>query len=67
MAIGEPMVLVVCDRCYDEEYVELTPLAQRSWDMRNVIPALEHQGWEVRGKGESTICSECRKKRETVE
>ena len=58
MAMGEPIVIVECDSCKEKQEIELTPLAQRSWDMRNVFSKLHIMGWHIHG--DATICPDCR-------
>jgi len=54
---SDPFVRIECDRCGIYEYYDMTPLAQRSWDLRNLDRQLENDGWRI--SGDEHICHEC--------
>lgn len=59
MSISGAFVHVYCDKCNEEDEIELTALAQRgSYDTRNVPAALARKGFVDKGNG-SHWCAEC--------
>ena len=55
--IGDPVTPVECDSCHETEYFEMTALAQKSWDNRNLAAKLKRARWSV--VGDVTFCPEC--------
>lgn len=58
MARSDAYIRVMCDKCEYVEEVELTALARKGWDERNVKTALENHGWLCDDGQE--ICESCR-------
>lgn len=56
--VNNPTVTVTCDKCGDEEPLEMTALACASWDMRSVDNQLKRLGW-TGTTDTKTICPEC--------
>lgn len=56
--IGEPRICVDCDNCHTEDWFEMTALAARSWDDRNLAKAMKRLGWIVDGD-HTYCCEEC--------
>ena len=58
MSISDAYVMITCDRCGQEEPYELTALACKGWDARNLTDAfLSRRGWVV--KGDQHFCDTC--------
>jgi hypothetical protein len=55
--ISDAYVEVTCDGCNTVEIVQLTAIACRGWDERNVPAHLENIGWSI--EGDKTYCDEC--------
>ena len=58
MSKGDAYIRVECDTCHDFIDIELTFIAGREWDERNVDGELERQGWRDEGDNIHT-CSMC--------
>lgn len=56
--IGDPTITVYCDRCTHEESFDLTPLAGKSWDARNLPGEMRRAGWVKTDDGE-LFCEDC--------
>ena len=57
--ISDAYVEVTCDGCNTVEIVQLTAIACRGWDERNVPDYLRRIGWTV--NGDEHLCDECMK------
>lgn len=58
MSISDGYVNVECDRCHEEEQMEMTALAQRgSYDMRNIEARMKRDGWRI--EGDTHTCPDC--------
>lgn len=55
---SDAYIIVTCDSCRTSLEIELTALASRGWDDRNVNTELAREGWEC-AEGRD-ICPECR-------
>ena len=58
MARSDAYIKVACDKCKHEEEVELTAIACKGWDERNVKTVLKTYGWLCDDNQE--ICESCR-------
>lgn len=58
MGICDPAILVVCDACGIEDQFNLTKLAGRGWDDRNLDSSMKRAGWTLRPDGE-WFCPDC--------
>jgi hypothetical protein len=58
MSISDAFVNVACDKCGHEEPYELTAIACKGWDARNITETfLARRGWVV--KGAQHFCDGC--------
>jgi len=58
--VNDPQVMVTCDKCNYEDRYNMTSVAQRSWDNRNLEAQLKRYGWTLpNGINGETICAEC--------
>lgn len=64
MSISDAFVYVSCDDCGAGEEVELTPLAGRGWDDRNVAKYLLRTGWGVNEDEGTYYCQDCVERRD---
>ena len=58
MARSDAYIRVMCDKCEYVEEVELTAIACKGWDERNVKTVLTNHGWLCDDGQE--ICESCR-------
>lgn len=58
MARSDAYINVTCDKCEYLEEVELTAIACKGWDERNVKGVLKSRGWLC--EGDQEICESCR-------
>jgi len=65
MSVSDAYVEVTCDGCHAIEVVQLTAIACRGWDERNVAAHLKSIGWTV--EGDLHYCDECRPRRSQPE
>lgn len=56
--IRDPIVIVECDKCGDEEEHHLTRTG-RGWDDRGMEDGLRKAGWTVEDGGNITYCPDC--------
>mgnify|MGYP003443977223 FL=1 len=58
MARSDAYINVTCDKCEYLEEVELTAIACKGWDERNVKAVLKNHGWLC--DDDQEICESCR-------
>lgn len=58
MALDDPTICAVCDRCdFISDPMTMTSLAGGGWDARNVPKKLKHEGWRI--DGDTFVCPDC--------
>jgi hypothetical protein len=65
MARSDAYINVTCDKCGYLEEVELTAIARKGWDERNVKSSLKNHGWFCGDDQE--VCESCHDNDEPVQ